>query len=954
MYALLIALLVSIISTDFSFSSDSLSNEKAYKDYYSGQVSLEYKEDVYRNFLRSVYDARTKQELNDILLNELHHAEELKVDIKSNRSIYIIRDLISKLKTNEKTIKEVKVLLHNEKENIQRLVNQNTYIKEMKNILRAMPQYPEGTKNLIDWMSNQFEVSLEDAKILKKIEENKLKNKDGLPFEKIPNNISSGNEKPTRIEILNHLAKIMELKNLDKSFKLKQLLESDTEKYTVLIEVPQGEQYILEVKRREGDSSNKYDFLKGSSRTTSQPSAIHLRFAHHSKFLNLPEISPRARFYIRSTPNDLPKKDEDKKAAKAILSTVSELLFPTVPSGEENELTEDIISINNKSGSLGFSSIDWRELLLMKESDRDNISKLIAYSEAFTKFGVSDELLENLIQSFSLSKEKKQKLSTVLKNYYPNRSGVPSNSMINYYYLLSTLEDYGLEKKTIHYSLIKILQQFEGHEKLLIGEDHRSPRKELEKRVSLEFDKLKAFVKSSPKENAAQSGIDNSNLKILLTLMNIDKNTKDKILSNFLTLPEKFLDLVKELKKYSNKKNKIDIILTNHPQTQKNIDWGLSTQEGLILLLTSPQETHAEIEKSHHDIANQIKGDHEVTANSVGSLYGLGAEGSNALFWSLWDQDKEKAMTFVKKLATTEKQAGFGAFAVTIQIFSRLTDPKIPHSMAKTRFVARHGVGMGVSMIASELAHRSLSGRGFSKVADSMMTKNFLKEVSYGRFRFMTAIAALDKASESWLKSQKRIVKPCPTAMRKLGRLALVFMGAEAVNRGTRSLFENLNILDTLDTEINKNITGLSQNYLSQIEPIVELIEDDSQPKWKKFSALFDKNYIKKNLLCNTEGKQYFINNNLLSDDIMNKCSIPLQQNFTLSTSKVQLLIDEYLLKINELETDKDNEEIQLIIANIKRRCKEISNTVRTTIHQELTPAKRDIFLELSIQEQIK
>ena len=958
MCSLLVILLISTIPTTFPSDKDNPSAEKSYKDHYKNQVSLKYKENVYHNFLNSIYDAKTKQELTSILQKQLSHANELNLAPESSRLVLMTKDLLDTLEVNKKTIKEVKVILRNKRKDIRTLVNQNTYMTEMKSILRAMQQDPVSSRNLINWMSNQFETSLKDTELLVKVSENKLKNKDKSSFKQTPNNTSLQDEEPSRIKIFNYISGIMGVKDPDKLFKLKYLIKSDAKRYTVLIEDQSGKEHILDIRRQEGPSQNKHLLFQGRSNTMddSPEVAIHLNFPQNSEFLDQPEINPRAKFYIHSANNDVQERDEKKESARAILQTVAQLLFPTDLTEKNEEHLSNTESNDNLSGGLGFSVHDWKQLLLMGESDRVRISKLMAYSEFFEKFGVSDQLLDNLIQDLLLPKSEKKKLLTELKNYYPNPIETPRDSTINYYYLLSVLEDHGLEDKSINYSLIKILNQLEGHENLLIGEDHTSPRKEFEKRIRPEFDKLKAFSKN-PLKGTTKTEAQN-HLKILLALMKVDKKTKKKILSDLTTLPDKFLDLIKKLKEYNNKKNKISLILNDIPQTLKNKNWNLTSAEGLALLLAYSQQTNIKTTQTHNNIKDDVQIDHEITANSVGTIYGLGGEGGNSLFWSLWDQDKKKAMAFLEKLATAEKQLGFGAFALTLQTFSLLTRPNIPYFMTKTRFIAEHGAGMGVAMVVSELVHRSVQGKSFSEAVDSIMTASFLKELTYGRLKFMAAIAAFDQASKVWLRSQNRTIKPCPTAMRRIGRMSLIFMGAEGLDRTTRMPLEKLSILDELRPNINKRIQKLSHDYLYKIESMIDQLKNDSLSSRQKLNALFDENHIKEKLLCQIGNREYPItSDNLSSHSILNVCSIPFENNFNVRTSKAQPLIDGLLEEVDKLISDNDNNSNQyfeLLLSNIKRRSEKISNTLKTAIDEELTPSKRSIFLELSMQEQLK
>ena len=337
--------------------------------------------------------------------------------------------------------------------------------------------------------------------------------------------------RPSRVEIYDRLSTVTGVKNVDQLFTVGKLLGSASVKYTILVTDGKGKKHALQIKREEAEASiskdlrqldfivdalckknsKKYSFLRGVSATVKDAiwrelslpresikadviykemtkinfrDSVKLVFPHTSTLLDGLPINPQARFYLRSSefsPGKTIEKLELKKQremARAILEVESQLLFPSDKRKthfDPDRHSGNILLTDNRERPVGFSPIDWGQLLSMEESDRIRVARLLAYSEVFERTGVPRGLLDKLIQDFSftdidnrsISKGEIKKMAKELRSYYPNRGRIPRSSMVSYYYLLSVLEKYGLERNIVNYDLIKGIFQLEAYMEML-------------------------------------------------------------------------------------------------------------------------------------------------------------------------------------------------------------------------------------------------------------------------------------------------------------------------------------------------------------------------------------------------------------------------------------------------------------------------------------------------------
>ena len=107
----------------------------------------------------------------------------------------------------------------------------------------------------------------------------------------------------------------------------------------------------------------------------------------------------------------------------------------------------------------------------------------MAASQIMEVVGPQKDLIRKMIAEYGLEPKSASALEKELIEYFPNKEKKSRSALGGYYYLLSVLENHGLEKKLIHYDFIKGIYQLEPYEELLGGQRHDSPKDEFAKEV---------------------------------------------------------------------------------------------------------------------------------------------------------------------------------------------------------------------------------------------------------------------------------------------------------------------------------------------------------------------------------------------------------------------------------------------------------------------------------------
>lgn len=543
-------------------------------------------------------------------------------------------------------------------------------------------------------------------------------------------------------------------------------------------------------------------------------SLYQLRSSEFASGGNIREFSPEAQ----------------QRMSEIILQGERDLLFPA--DGRTTHVDPDrhpgniIWAYDSETGELlyRYKPIDWGQQYELRQADRDRVIELMSYSQLFEHIGAEPRLVDALIASVGIAPEKQASLRRAISKYFPNTSGSPRSILGPFYYLLSSLEDAGMKSNMLYYDFIKGIFQLEVYEERVRGKEHASPKDTFRDRVLAKAAELVQVTDSSlmGKIRYALSNPDPRKWKVaarnadlheqgkletekFLAEMGVSQDTRSKVLNGLtkeqtaeLNQAERLVSLLEGVaKETSLAKADRDLISRwlLHPRLDsiRQALPALSSEEvrNLMNVQSVLNEVQSRSEKNRRSIPLP-----EVRPFLSGVRDVYLAELLNSVFWTIYDRDPHIAMNWLSTLPTVSKHAGFAAFAATHSGVKSLVNRRVPTSMRGTRYMLGNGLGVALSMLASDVAHRLLAGESFAEILADIATTEYATELGWNTSTFLAAELVAENAFTA-LGSRLPTSVRCNYLYRKLAPLTATFVGSEAINRTVGHQLRQAGILPT-------------------------------------------------------------------------------------------------------------------------------------------------------------
>lgn len=531
---------------------------------------------------------------------------------------------------------------------------------------------------------------------------------------------------------------------------------------------------------------------------------------------------PGALHYLRSSEfasggnlRSFPK-EAQKRMAQAILQGEANLWLPE--DGRTTHVDPDrhpgniIWAMDKDAGELlyRYKPIDWGQQFQLTQADRDRVIRLMAYSQLFEHIGPEPNLVESLIKEFGIQPADAGIVRRGVRSYFPNKSGKPRSILGPYYYVLSALENAGMKSDILHYDMIKGIFQLEVYEELARGEKHVSPKAAFREQVLKQVIELSKTVDSTTKgkmryaltkldpaawrvagRNASLHQESKLALDGFLAEMGVSQPSRDKAMAGLGAQRLGNLNNAFELATWMEHVAKSDLMKPedaelvrrwlSHPRfasVRPNLS-ALSMEDLRNVMNTYSvlTEINSRAEKMRKIVPQPEKHSFLVGVRDV-----YLAEFLNSIFWSLYDQKPELARSWLASLGTVGKHAGFAAFAMTHSGVQNLTNRIVPRSRVGTRYLFGNGLGVALSMAASDIVHRALNGESFEEIWSEVGTSDYAIQLGWNTATFLGAEAVSGAGFSALGKHLPKSVR-CNYFFHKLAPLTTTFIMSEAVDR---------------------------------------------------------------------------------------------------------------------------------------------------------------------------
>jgi len=595
--------------------------------------------------------------------------------------------------------------------------------------------------------------------------------------------------------------------------------------------------------------------------------------------------------------------EAQRRMAEIILQGERDLLFPE--DGRTTHVDPDrhpgniIWAYDSETGELlyRYKPIDWGQQYELRQADRDRVIELMSYSQLFEHVGAEPNLVDALIKSTGIAPEKQAGLKRAISKYFPNTTSSPRSILGPFYYLLSSLEDAGMKPNMLFYDFIKGIFQLEVYEERVRGKEHASPKNTFRDKVLTKATELSKVTDPSllGKIKYALSNPDPRKWKVaarnvelhdqgkletdkFLSEMGVSEAGRAKLLANVskkqtseLNMAEKFIPWLEAGSKDKAGLAKADRDLITrwllHPRLDSIRDAlpALSSEEvrSLMNVQSVLTEVQAKAEKNRRSIPLP-----EIRPFLSGVKDVYLAELINSIFWSMYDRDPHVAMSWLSSLPTVSKHAGFAAFAATHSRVKSLVNRRIPTSMRGTRYALGNGLGVALSMVASDVAHRLIAGESFADILSELATTEYATELGWNTSTFLAAELVSEQTFAA-LGSRLPPAVRCNYFYRKLAPLSATFIGSEAINRTAGHKLRQAGILPTRP---EAKVDELSKEFGPKIGDALDRFQSAMSEKkvglmWREFLGSTPEEYSRAVRQSREEDEvQYYLSTSRIGD----------------------------------------------------------------------------------------
>lgn len=508
---------------------------------------------------------------------------------------------------------------------------------------------------------------------------------------------------------------------------------------------------------------------------------------------------------------------------------------------------------------LQYSPIDWGQMLtFLTPEARNRVIGMMAYSQIFERVGPQDALMQKFAAEFGFSPKQISALQKELYKNFPNRADKPRAALSGYYYLLAKMEKQGFDKNIVHYDFVKAIYQLEPYEELLKGKAHASPKEEFAARVEqraadvakdidisrsekIALAVRRPWVAAIAKENVELHKEGKLALKDFLGQIGLSPKGVRTVLGAYPAIgsPARLQSGASVLEWLATATNDSRLAIPKKDRAQIQTWIDAKATEQIVPEALTPEQflKHA---TASVPSTMQLGKERKILKQpplSINLISGVAAtytaEFVNAVFWSIWEKDKILAERWLAELMTIERHAGDAAFAVAATVYNRIFTRAIPMSLQFARHISSSGGSMAVGMIAADIARRLVNGQSIGEIADYETSKENLQRVGYATMVFMAAERVVAAGIGSYqgaakLAARKKSITPnsqkltCPGFFRHLGRMAAIFITADALTRITQPTLVQSGILPEADVD---KITKVRQNWAPKLNAMMEKVD---------------------------------------------------------------------------------------------------------------------------------